>query len=88
MEIAFSILGGISLLAGIIGCVLPIIPGPPLVYLSLVFVSIGTGWTSFTPVFLIVTGAVAIAITVLDYVLPSLVSKKHGASKAGTWGLS
>ena len=86
MELVFSILGGAVLLAGIIGCVLPIIPGPPLVYLSLIFVSIGSGWEAVSPAVLIVTGILAAVITVLDYVLPAMVSRRHGAGRAGTWG--
>ena len=42
--VALIILGFIFLAAGIVGCVLPIIPGPPLAYASLILVSIARGW--------------------------------------------
>ena len=84
--IVLTVLGSISLLAGIIGCILPIIPGPPLAYLSLILLSIAHHWQAFSPAFLIVMGILTVVVTLLDYLLPVLMSKKKGAGKAGVWG--
>ena len=84
--ILLIILGFILICAGIIGCVLPIVPGPPLVYLSLIFISIARKWEAFSPVFLIVMGVITAVVTALDYVLPLFTAKKYGASKYGVWG--
>ncbi|KPJ83702.1 MAG: hypothetical protein AMS17_17125 [Spirochaetes bacterium DG_61] len=84
--IVLVILGILSLFAGIIGCVLPILPGPPLAYLSLILLSFARRWTSFSPALLIVMGILTVVVTVLDYILPVIYSKKKGASKAGVWG--
>jgi len=51
---ALIILGFIVLAAGIVGCVLPIIPGPPLAYAALVLLSIARGWEAVSPTVLIV----------------------------------
>lgn len=83
----FLIIAGFSvLIAGLIGCILPILPGPILSYTALIFISIARKWEAFSPLFLIITAAVAVAVTVLDYILPLIISKRKGATKAGIWG--
>ena len=80
------VLGFILLAAGIIGCVLPVIPGPPLSYAALILLSIARKWEAVSLAVLIVLGVCTVVVTVLDYLLPVLISQKKGASKAGTWG--
>jgi uncharacterized protein YqgC (DUF456 family) len=80
------VLGFIILAAGIIGCVLPIIPGPPLAYAALIVVSIARNWKAANPTVLIVLGVAAAAVTVMDYLMPLITSKWKGAGKAGIWG--
>ncbi len=80
------ILGFILVAAGIIGCVLPVVPGPPLVYLAIILLSIARKWEAFSPAFLIVMGCIALVVTAIDYVLPLFTAKKYGASKYGVWG--
>jgi len=84
--IALIIVGFIVLALGIVGCVLPIIPGPPLSYLALILLSIARGWQTFSPAVLIVLGVSALLVTALDYLLPIITSKRKGAGKAGIWG--
>ena len=83
---ALIVLGFVLLAAGIVGCVLPVIPGPPLSYAALILLSIARGWKPFSPGVLIALGAATVVVTVLDYVMPMLTSKRMGASKAGIWG--
>ena len=66
--IVLVILGILSLFAGIVGCVLPILPGPPLAYLSLILLSFARRWMSFSPVLLIVLGVLIVAVMMLDYI--------------------
>ena len=80
------ILGFIVLVLGIIGCIVPIIPGPPLCFLSLIFLSFARQWQTYTPALITVLGAATLAATIADYVLPAVVSKRKGASKPGVWG--
>ena len=84
--VVLIILGFLFLLAGIAGCVLPVIPGPPLAFVSLILLSFARNWEAFSPVFLIVLGVVSVAVTLLDNLLPIITSKTKGASKAGVWG--
>jgi uncharacterized protein YqgC (DUF456 family) len=83
---ALIVLGFIILAAGIVGCVLPIIPGPPLAYAALILLSIARKWEAVSPTVLIVLGVAAAAVTVMDYLMPLITSKWNGASKAGIWG--
>ena len=63
----------------------PGLPGPPVSWLGLLLAGL-TPWVETTPALLIVTAAVAVVITVLDYVVPSLTTKRFGGSKYGVWG--
>ncbi len=84
--VVLIVLGFILLAAGLIGCVLPVIPGPPLSYAALILLSIARKWEAFSPAVLIVLGVCTVVVTVLDYLLPILTSKRKGAGKAGIWG--
>jgi uncharacterized protein YqgC (DUF456 family) len=84
--VVLIVLGFVFLVLGIVGCVLPVIPGPPLAYLSLILISVVRRWQAISPAALIVLAALAVGVTVLDMVLPILASKRKGASKAGMWG--
>ena len=84
--IVFIIIGCIFLIVGLIGCVVPGVPGPPFSFLALVMLSIAKRWEPFTLNFLIIMAVMTIVVTVLDYVVPAAGAKKFGASKFGFWG--
>lgn len=81
-----TILGALAVVAGLIGCVIPAIPGPILAYLSMILLSIPGGWALYQVWLLVLMGAVALIATIMDNVLPAVSSKKSGAGKAGVWG--
>jgi uncharacterized protein YqgC (DUF456 family) len=85
VTVALIILGLIVALVGLIGCILPVIPGPPLSYASLFILSIAKKWEPFSMTFLIVMGVLLVAVTMLDYVFPAIGAKRYGASKTGIW---
>lgn len=75
----------ILVVIGIIGAVTPGIPGTILSWGALFLLSFSE--TSSVSTALIVVAAVAaVIITVMDYVIPSISTKKFGGSKAGVWG--
>lgn len=80
-----AILGIVFTLTGIAGCILPVIPGPPLSWAGLLLLH-WTRFAQFSATFLLVMACLAIAVTVLDYVIPVWGTKKFGGSKAGMWG--
>jgi len=79
------ILGIIFMIIGIIGCLVPVLPGPPLSFLGLIFLHL-TRFGQFTTPTLIILGTIAVLVTVLDYIVPVWGTKKFGGSKYGTKG--
>ena len=73
-------------LAGLVGCILPIIPGPPLSFAALIVLSFAQGWEPFSATFLIVMAGVTALVTVLDFVIPAMGARRYGATRAGVWG--
>lgn len=85
MDTLLLTLAIILLLTGIAGCLLPVIPGPPVSYLALLIVNF-TRYAGFTTDFLIITALLAIGVTVADLFIPVWATKKFGGSKYGMWG--
>ena len=79
------IIGLIISAIGIVGCILPVIPGPALSYLALIILSFAKDWEPFSIKFLIITAILTVLVTILDYVVPAFGAKRYGASKAGIW---
>ena len=85
MDIVLIILGALCLLAGLVGCVAPVLPGVPLSYLGLLLLH----WTDraqFTWQFLTIWAVIVVVIQVLDYLIPAWGTKKFGGTKYGVWG--
>ena len=87
MEYFFIIVALLCALTGIIGSVIPALPGPPLSFVGLLLLLPCEG-DDIGSVTLVVTGIAAVAITILDYVAPIWLTKKSGGSKYGIWGAS
>lgn len=85
MDFLLIILGSIFMVVGLAGCILPVIPGPPLGYIGLLLLHF-TQRIQFETNELVLWAFIAIAITVADNVLPIWTTKKFGGSKAGVWG--
>jgi hypothetical protein len=78
-------LGFIAIVFGIIGCLVPVLPGPPLSFIGLFLLHISR-FGEFTYPTLIIFAAIAIIVTILDYIVPVWGKKKFGGSKYGTRG--
>ena len=71
-------------IVGILGCIVPGLPGPPLNYISMLIIQYQ--YQSFSYLTLIVFGILTALILVIDYILPIWFAKKFGATKQGIWG--
>lgn len=85
MDILLIVLGSIFIISGILGCVLPIIPGPPLSYIGLLLLHF-TERYQLSSKFLIIWAIITVVVYALDYLIPAWGTKKFGGSKRGVWG--
>jgi len=85
MDVFLAIVAGLLIISGIIGSVVPVIPGPPLGFFGLLVLHF-TAYANFSLTFLIVFGIIAMAITVVDYFVPAWGTKKFGGTKYGRNG--
>jgi uncharacterized protein YqgC (DUF456 family) len=86
VAILLTILGLLLALVGLVGCILPTIPGPPLGFLALIVLSIAKDWEPFSLTFLVIMAGLTIGVSGLDYVVPAASARKYGGSKYGVWG--
>jgi uncharacterized protein YqgC (DUF456 family) len=85
MDYVLIIMGFVCILTGVIGSVVPALPGPPISWVGLLLVGLSP-WVENSTALLVITGVIALIITVLDYIIPSLSTKHFGGSKYGIWG--
>lgn len=85
MEVFLIIIGVIFIILGLVGCFVPVLPGPPLAYVALLLLQIGPE-VPFGIKFMVIMGVVVAGITLIDYMIPALGAKKWGGSKYGIIG--
>ena len=85
MDIVLVILAAVFLFVGMLGCILPMLPGPPLAYAGMLLLHL-TDRVQFTTGQLLVWLLIVVVTVVLDYVTPLLGSKYSGGSKWGERG--
>lgn len=85
MDVFLSILAVLFAVVGLLGCIVPMLPGPPMSYAAMILVACCSysdlGWTTMV-VFFIIT----VAVTVLDFLLPAWMARRFGGSRAGEIG--
>ena len=85
MDIFLLLVGFLLVLLGIVGAILPVLPGPLTGWFGLLALHL----TSVIPLnwtFLGITLAIALIIWILDYIIPAMGTKKFGGSKYGVYG--
>jgi len=85
MDIALLFVGFIFMIIGILGSFLPVLPGPPISWIGLLFLyltnAVPNNWWVLG-----ITLAVALVVFALDYIIPAMGTKKFGGTKAGMLG--
>ena len=83
---ALIILCSILMVVGLLGVVLPVLPGIPLAWLGLFIYALGTGFERISIATAVVFFVLMLLTLALDFVAPMLGAKKYQASKFGTIG--
>jgi uncharacterized protein YqgC (DUF456 family) len=86
MHILILICCYILMLVGLAGCVLPMLPGAPLVFIGIYIYAWLTGFTIISRNLIIVFLILTTISVVMEYISSSLGAKKLGASKLGFLG--
>ncbi|MGB0916083.1 MAG: DUF456 domain-containing protein [Flavobacteriales bacterium] len=84
-EIAILLIGLLINGIGILGCIIPALPGPAISWCSLLLFYFLPEYEISTTA-LVVSGILMLLVTGLDYVVPVLGAKKFGSSRAGVIG--
>lgn len=85
METLWIILAIALGVVGIVGSIVPGLPGPPFSWIGILVLYLAD-IGEFSGAFLWWTFAVMVLVTVLDYVIPGYFTKLTGGSKAASWG--
>lgn len=87
LETIAIVIGGIFVLVGIAGCVLPILPGPILSFVGLLLLALINHFSPpLTPTLVVVMAILTVVVTIGDYIIPLWGAKRYGTSKWGIWG--
>lgn len=85
MDIFWLLLGLCMMIIGVVGSVLPVLPGPITGWFGLLILHL-TNAIPMNYQMLGITFFIAVVIFFLDYVIPGIGSKKFGGSKKGATG--
>ena len=85
MDVLLSILAILFGVVGCVGCIVPVLPGVMLAYAGYVCLYF-CSYADISVAWLVAFGVLTLIVSVLDYLLPSYMTKKFGGTKAGERG--
>ena len=85
LSIFFTVLAAIFLILGFLGTFIPVLPGAPLAWVGLLL-GYFSSLNEISILCLVITGVVAVAVSIFDNFLPVIMTNKIGESKAATIG--
>ena len=84
-DVAFIAIGVLLVVVGLIGCIIPGLPGTPLCWGALLLAHF-TSLSSITWIPIIILGILTVIVEILNIFVPSMLTKASGGSKAGSIG--
>lgn len=88
LDIALYLLAAVLIVAGLIGAVLPTLPGLPMLFGGIWLAAALDGYRHLGLWWLLALGALAALGVLLDFVAATLGAKRVGASRQAIWGAS
>lgn len=86
MNTTLLVIAIVCVVVGLIGSVVPALPGPPLSWVGLLLFAFTTqAWSNVWWV-VGITGAITVFLIVLDYLMPAWSAKRYGGSRGGQRG--
>lgn len=85
MDVLLIVFAFLMLLTGLVGCILPVLPGTPLSFVGLLLLHF-TERIDFSTMQLFVWGLIVVVLQVLDYLTPIIGSKYSGGTAYGNRG--
>lgn len=86
MRVLLLVISFLVMCAGLLGCFIPFLPGPPLVFIGTLIYAAFTRFTLLGGRILAVLALLAALGFALDYLATAIGAKKLGASKSGVLG--
>ena len=84
MDLLFLILAILLLVVGLIGCFIPIVPGPPIAYIGILLLHFSS-YADFSTSTLLIWLAAVVLIQLVDFIVPIYGLKYFKGSKTGQW---
>lgn len=79
-------LGMIMVVVGIVGTLLPMLPGVPLVFAGLLLIAWLDGFAKVSILTIVIIGVIALIAWAIDFAASIVTAKRVGASKHALWG--
>jgi len=86
MKALWTIITLLIMAVGLVGTVLPVIPGILLIYAGYLLYGFATGWQAYGLAAIVGWSVVTALVLLLDFCAGAIGAKRYGASRSGTWG--
>ncbi len=86
MELAALIVASLFFLIGLLGTLIPVMPGAPIIWLGMLIYGLMAGFETLGFYFFLGQALLALTVMAIDYLLSAMGSRYFGGSKASLWG--
>jgi len=85
MDIVWILIGAIFIIAGVVGSIVPAMPGTPLSYVGLIFLQL-TEHPPFDLSFMLIWALIVVIVSGLDYLATIIGTQRMGGTRYGIFG--